>query len=67
MKTYAVKCEKTFTFYINVEAENEWQAQHKAEFLHRDEGEFIGYSRSMGDIRTLHAVEIENETDTDNS
>ena len=56
---YAVKCQKTVTFYINVQADNEWQAQHKAEFLHRDESDFIGYSRSMGDIKTIHAVEVE--------
>ena len=61
---YAVKCEKTVTFYINVEAENEWQAQHKAEFLHRvNESDFVGYDRIMGDIKSLHAVEISNEED----
>lgn len=60
-KMYAVKCQKTVTFYINVESDNEWQAQHKAEFLHRDESEFIGYSRSMGDIKTVHAVELDDE------
>ena len=58
---YAVKCEKTVTFYINVKAENEWQAQHKAEFLHRDDTDLIGYSRSMDSIKTIHAVEIEDE------
>lgn len=61
---YAVKCEKTVTFYINVEANNEWQAQHKAEFVHREESDFIGYSRSMGNIKTIHAVEIEDDTDS---
>ena len=60
MSKYAVKCEKTFTFYINVEADNEWQAQHKAEFIHRDADDYIGYNRSMGDIKSLHAVEIDN-------
>ena len=63
MKTFAVKCEKTITFYINVEAENEWQAQHKAEYEHRegranDDG-FVGSSRIMSDIRTIHAVEVD--------
>ena len=61
---YAVKCEKTVTFYINVEADNEWQAQHKAEFLHRvNEDDFLGYDRIMSDIRSLHAVEISNGDD----
>lgn len=59
MKYFAVKCEKTVTFYINVQAENEWQAQHIAEFKHREDDEFVGYSRSMSDIKTIHAVEIE--------
>ena len=63
MKSYAVKCEKTVSFYINVLADNEWQAQHVAEFLHRDEEEFVGYSRSMGPIKTIHAVEIRDEED----
>lgn len=64
MKTYAVKCEKTVTFYINVEAENEWQAQHKAEYEHRaNEDGFVGYNRIMGDIRSLHAVEITDESE----
>lgn len=60
-KMYAVKCEKTVTFYINVVANDEWHAQHRAEFLHRDEPDFFGYSKSMGDIRTTYAVEIEDE------
>ena len=57
-KYYAVKCEKTVTFYINVDADNELHAQNKASFLHRDESDFLGYSRLMGDIKTIHAVEI---------
>jgi len=63
MSKYAVKCEKTLTFYINVEAENEWQAQHKAEFLHRSESDFVGYDRLMSDIKSLHAVEVDDGED----
>ena len=64
MKTFAVKCEKTVTFYINVVADNEWQAQNKAEYEHREADlEFVGYNRSMSDIRTVHAVEIDDEAD----
>lgn len=60
-KMYAVKCKKLVTFYINVEAETQWEAMNKAEFIHRDESEFIGYGRSTGDIKTVHAVEIDDE------
>ena len=60
MKTFAVKCEKTVTFYVNVQAENEWQAQHKAEYEERENDiEFVGYNRSMSDVRTIHAVEVD--------
>ena len=49
MSKYAVKCEKTTTFYIDVIADTSWEAQSKAEYIH-----------SMGDIKSLHAVEIDN-------
>jgi hypothetical protein len=62
-KYYAVKCEKTVTFYINVFADNEWQAQHIAELRHREEDTFVGYNRLMSEIKTLHAVEIDNAED----
>ena len=58
MKEYAVKCEKTITFYINVKAENEWQAQHKAEYDHRQDKR-LGYSSRESEIRAMNAVEVE--------
>ena len=62
MKSYAVKCEKTITFYIDVEAENEWQAQNKAEYEHRLTP-VRGYAMNESSVRTMSAVEINNEED----
>ena len=39
MARYAVKCERTITFYIDVIASDTWEAQHKAEYIMRhDDG-----------------------------
>jgi hypothetical protein len=58
MKEFAVKCEKTTTFYINVQAENEWQAQHRAEYVNRRDG-FVGYSARESEIKAVSAIEVE--------
>lgn len=60
MKGYAVKCEKTVTFYFDVLADNEWQAQHKAEFEIRT-GSITGYSLKESEVRGMSAVEIDDE------
>ena len=57
-KYFAVKCEKTTTFYINVYAENEWQAQHKAEYMHREDKR-LGYNMKESEVTARSAVEIE--------
>ena len=62
MKSYAVKCEKTITFYINVKAENEWQAQHQAEYEYRLTP-MRGYAINESAMRSVSAVEINDEAD----
>ena len=58
MSKYAVKCEQTVTFYIDVEADNEWQAQHKAEYIQREDKR-LGYYKQESSIRSVNAVERE--------
>ena len=62
MKTYAVKCEKTTTFYIDVEADNEWQAQNKAEYEYRLTP-LRGYAINESAMRSVSAVEVKDEED----
>ena len=57
-KYFAVKCEKTTTFYINVYAENEWQAQHRAEYMHSQDSK-LGYNMKISEITARCAVEID--------
>ena len=62
MNSYAVKCEKTTTFYIDVEAENEWQAQHVAEYEYRLTP-MRGYAINESAMRSISAVEVRDEED----
>ena len=59
MSKYAVKCEKTTTFYIDVIADTSWEAQNKAEYIH-SMGEQGGYCQSEDVVKALSAVEISN-------
>jgi hypothetical protein len=60
MSRYAVKCEKTLTFYIDVYAENEWKAQHKAEYIFRnDDGG--GYGLHESTVTARSAVEVDDD------
>lgn len=56
-QTYAVKCERVVTFYINVKADNEWNAQHVAEYEQRQDKR-LGYDSVDGPVRALSAVEL---------
>ena len=62
MSKYAVKCEQTVTFYIDVEAGSSWEAQNKAEYLHRTQQQ-AGYLSDESEVRGVSAVEIDNAED----
>jgi len=62
MSKYAVKCEKTTTFYIDVIADTSWEAQSKAEYIN-SMGEQDGYCQSEDVVKALSAVEISNAED----
>ena len=60
--SYRYGCEtfKVVTFYFDVVADNEWQAQHKAEFEIRT-GSITGYSLKESEVRGMSAVEIDDD------
>lgn len=63
MARYAVKCERTVTFYIDVIAPDQWEAQHKAEYIMRHDDGITkgGYGVNTSVVTARSGVNLDEE------